>query len=69
MINCLKKIARTSSAGSAVRGIRIIRNLRAWSDRDQSAADFYSQFVGPKDTLFDVGANYGNRTKTFRQLG
>jgi FkbM family methyltransferase len=69
MISYLKQIARTTSAGSALRRMRIIRSLRAWNDRDQSAARFYSQFVGPKDTVFDVGANYGNRIKIFRVLG
>lgn len=30
---------------------------------------FYSMFIGPNDLCFDVGANFGNRTKIFLQLG
>lgn len=30
---------------------------------------FYSQFVSPGDLVFDVGANRGDRTETFVQLG
>lgn len=30
--------------------------------------EFYSQFIGPQDTVFDVGANLGNRTKIFAKL-
>lgn len=31
--------------------------------------DFYSQFIEKGDLCFDVGANYGNRTKVFLGLG
>ncbi len=30
---------------------------------------FYSQFIGKRDLCFDVGANVGNRTEIFHQLG
>lgn len=30
---------------------------------------FYKQFVQPGDVVFDVGANIGNRTETFLQIG
>jgi FkbM family methyltransferase len=29
---------------------------------------FYSQFIGPDDTVFDIGANVGNRTRVFVEL-
>ena len=31
--------------------------------------DFYSQFIAKGDLCFDVGANFGNRTKVFLGLG
>lgn len=31
--------------------------------------EFYSQFIAKGDLCFDVGANYGNRTKVFLELG
>jgi FkbM family methyltransferase len=34
-----------------------------------SAQRFYAQFVNPGDTVFDIGANLGNRTETFVALG
>ncbi|MFY0607968.1 MAG: FkbM family methyltransferase [Cyclobacteriaceae bacterium] len=30
---------------------------------------FYSQFIAQSDLVFDIGANYGNRTSTFLALG
>jgi FkbM family methyltransferase len=33
------------------------------------AHSFYSNFVAPGDTVFDIGANLGNRTETFVALG
>lgn len=30
---------------------------------------FYGQFLGPSDLVFDVGANVGNRTEVFLDLG
>jgi FkbM family methyltransferase len=30
---------------------------------------FYSQFINPKDIVFDVGANVGNRTRVFLNIG
>lgn len=31
--------------------------------------DFYSTLIKKGDLVFDVGANYGNRTRVFKQLG
>jgi FkbM family methyltransferase len=33
------------------------------------AQRFYARFVNPGDTVFDIGANLGNRTETFVALG
>jgi FkbM family methyltransferase len=40
-----------------------------WTERDGHWAAFYSQFVNPGDTVFDVGANIGHQTKIFLHLG
>lgn len=36
---------------------------------DQRALKFYSEFIRPGETCFDIGANHGNRTKVFNMLG
>jgi FkbM family methyltransferase len=46
-----------------------LNSLRVWSDRDQEALNFYSQFIRPDEICFDIGANHGNRTKVFKKLG
>jgi FkbM family methyltransferase len=46
------------------RGLRIFRNKM----HDYRMRAFYSQFVGPNDLCFDIGANIGNRTKIFLSL-
>ncbi|SEF14545.1 methyltransferase, FkbM family [Rhizobiales bacterium GAS191] len=43
-------------------------SLRRWTDDDTNIANFYSQFVGNGDLVFDVGANIGNRAKIFVYL-
>ena len=48
---------------------RTLRSIRRWSDRDERAMQFYSQFIRPGETCFDIGANRGNRTKVFKMLG
>lgn len=35
----------------------------------EKRANFYSQFITKGDLCFDVGANYGNRTEAFLELG
>jgi FkbM family methyltransferase len=40
---------------------------RAW--KNQGMLKFYSQFISPGATCFDIGANIGNRTEIFLQLG
>jgi FkbM family methyltransferase len=51
--------------------IDLNRFLKAtvWYGHDQEALEFYSQFMGPGDLCFDVGANIGIRTKVFAQIG
>jgi FkbM family methyltransferase len=42
---------------------------RAERRRRSSSRRFYGQFVAEGDVCFDVGANHGNRTRTFLELG
>ena len=46
-----------------------MRALRRWTHEDELRSDFYRQFVRAGDLVFDVGANVGNRTKVFLNLG
>jgi FkbM family methyltransferase len=39
------------------------------SQQHQKMLTFYAQFVCPGDLCFDIGANVGNRTKVFVELG
>jgi FkbM family methyltransferase len=54
------------------RAVRLIRNRfvvpQLWR-RTVQWRQFYSQFVSPGDLVFDVGANRGDRTETFVQMG
>ncbi len=45
------------------------RRFWDWSPEEQARLDFYRQFIEPGDTVFDVGANLGNRAKAFFKLG
>lgn len=50
------------------RGRRSVQDLFRWTPTDEAALRFYTQFIGPNDICFDVGANRGVRTKVFRRL-
>jgi FkbM family methyltransferase len=43
--------------------------LNQWNARDEAALRYFSKFVPRGTIVFDVGANYGNRTKHFLRLG
>jgi len=49
--------------------LKLNYTMQRWSHNDQNAFDFYSFFIKPGDTCFDIGANMGNRTKIFLKLG
>src|SRR5277367_5145820 len=38
-------------------------------NRHRTLREFYSQFIRPGDLVFDVGANRGDRTEVFVQMG
>jgi FkbM family methyltransferase len=50
-------------------GWRSRRRFWKWTDEDAKRARFYEEFIRPDDLVFDVGANLGNRTKVFCELG
>jgi len=64
----VKKMASRTPLGPVVRQWRAVRRIESWSPRDDAALVFYLQFIRPHDTVFDVGANLGNRTKIFAKL-
>jgi FkbM family methyltransferase len=41
----------------------------AWHKQQQTLRAFYSTFIHPGDLVFDVGANAGDRTAVFLQIG
>ncbi len=38
-------------------------------NRSKYCDEFYSQFIRPGDLVFDIGANRGDRTEVFVQMG
>jgi FkbM family methyltransferase len=53
--------------------LRDLRSLavglrREERDRRRQTLEFFSDFMGPGDLVFDVGANVGDRTAVFREL-
>ena len=52
------------SAADAIGGL-----LPSSKAREQRMLSLYGAFVQSGDLVFDIGANVGNRTRTFRQLG
>jgi FkbM family methyltransferase len=47
----------------------LVAEMRRINEEDRRRLAFYRQFVTPNDLVFDVGANLGNRTKLFLELG
>jgi FkbM family methyltransferase len=67
-----RTIAGTPLLGRGYRGVRDARaRRRFWQAEpgDAGRLAFYRQLVRPGTTVFDVGANLGNRTKVFLRLG
>lgn len=50
------------------RELKALCAAKSWTDHDSQMKSFYSQFVPPNGTCFDVGANRGNRVKIFLAL-
>ena len=47
---------------------RMRRRSREWTAQDERMRVFYSALLGPGDLCFDVGANFGLRTRVFARL-
>jgi FkbM family methyltransferase len=62
----LKRIVGKSFLGRPLKSI--ISKARDYQ-QSRKMQRFYSEFVAPGSLCFDVGANVGNRTHTFRKLG
>jgi FkbM family methyltransferase len=64
MLDKLKQLIKQTPPGKAY----LRQKFQVWSERDEAACRFYQQFVNAGDTVFDVGANRGNRAKLFLKL-
>jgi len=69
MMTYLRSLLRNNLISNALRLVRRRRRFARLDEDDRRRIRFYSQFVRPGDLAFDVGANYGNRTKAFLALG
>lgn len=47
---------------------QILKHIR-WTAEDQARIEFYRTLITPGMLVFDIGANMGNRSKIFRELG
>lgn len=43
--------------------------IRRWTEQDERARALYARFLREGDLCFDIGANLGQRTRIFRQMG
>ena len=54
---------------SYIKNYKNIQRFKILSEDDKRYIQFYQQFIKPGELVFDVGANMGNRTKIFLELG
>ncbi|GFO55060.1 hypothetical protein GMSM_20670 [Geomonas sp. Red276] len=76
MIQSIKSVLKKTPVYTVYRKYReaeelqqLSKGILEWTQEDDHMMEFYRQFVNPGDTVFDVGANLGNRTKVFLKLG
>jgi FkbM family methyltransferase len=62
------KMLKASGLYPWIKMLHTYRSAARWTDDDVHRLSFYSQFINSEDTVYDVGANIGNRTKIFRRL-
>ncbi|MBK9250272.1 MAG: hypothetical protein IPM69_19725 [Ignavibacteria bacterium] len=56
---------------SIYRNFRVFYNKISGNEQREirQRKDFYSHFINTGDVVFDIGANIGNRTQIFSELG
>ena len=69
MIRKISKIIKQSALSCIRGGDQQDTEQARLANREQEKRKFYSQFISPGELCFDVGANVGNRVKTFLDLG
>jgi FkbM family methyltransferase len=69
MILKIKDVLRRLPIYPLLRSVRNAGFSRSTAQADAKRREFYSQFIRPGDLVFDVGANMGNRTRVFLDLG
>jgi FkbM family methyltransferase len=62
-------MALAGRAANSHPAVRRAVDRRLHSPGHSARKRFYAQFVGTGDVVFDVGANMGNRTDVFQELG
>ena len=65
----MRRFSNNTALGRRIAFQKHRRALHRWTTADQALADFYSPFISAGGLCFDIGANYGNRTKVFLRLG
>src|ERR1700737_2934932 len=63
------ELIRSNPIYKIVQGLWRRYRFARLSPEDESRLRFYAQFIRPGCLVFDVGANLGNRSKIFLQLG
>lgn len=65
----LKKIIKNNFIYKKIDRSLLTRSFNKWTETDEIRYEFYRQFIKGDDTVFDIGANMGNRSKIFLKLG
>jgi FkbM family methyltransferase len=69
MIDRTAELIQSSPIYKSFQGLWQRFKFSGLSVEDECRSRFYAQFIRPGCLVFDVGANLGNRSKTFLQLG
>jgi FkbM family methyltransferase len=64
----IKKVIKRTFLYEIIQLLRAKRVLQQWTTHDQEMMEFYSTFISRNALCFDVGANIGNRVKSFLKL-
>jgi 16S rRNA A1518/A1519 N6-dimethyltransferase RsmA/KsgA/DIM1 with predicted DNA glycosylase/AP lyase activity len=64
----IKKVIKHTFLYETIKQFRTRKPFQQWTAHDQEMYEFYSKFVSQGHLCFDVGANIGNRVKSFLKL-